>query len=77
MKRLVEIEERKDHFFHLMRVTLPVPRLFIPPKEMRRLCRAIRHRQLVAARSLLDWAIERLEEPEDKVKRKPERVEIE
>ena len=75
VKKFIEIEEDPQGFFQYVR--LPVPRIFIPPKEIREYCRSARRRRLEMARSLLDYAIERLDETEQKSPRKTERVNIE
>ncbi|OIO90440.1 MAG: hypothetical protein AUK03_12960 [Anaerolineae bacterium CG2_30_64_16] len=73
----LEVEERPEGLFDLLWLTLPVPRLSLFfPKEMRQHLRAARREHLLAVRSLLDKAIERLEETE-KPPRKAERVKIE
>lgn len=72
----LDIEEQPEGPFDLLRLTLPLPRLLFLPKETRDHLRAARREQLLALRSLLDQAIERLEKPE-KPKRKAERVEVE
>lgn len=72
----LDIEEQPEGPFDLLRLTLPLPRLLFLPKETRDHLRAARREQLLALRSLLDQAIERLEK-EEKPKRKAERVEVE
>ena len=72
----LDIEEQPEGPFDLLRLTLPLPRLLFLPKETRDHLRAARREQLLALRSLLDQAIERLEKDE-KPKRKAERVEVE
>lgn len=72
----VKLEERPERSFDLLRVTLPVPRLFRLPKEARRHLRAARRERLLALRELVDAAIERMEQSEGPP-RKARRVEIE
>lgn len=72
----LDIEEQPEGPFELLRLTLPLPRLLFLPKETRDHLRAARREHLLALRSILDQAIERLEKPE-KPKRKAERVEVE
>lgn len=72
----LKIEEQPAGRFDLLHLTLPLPRLLCLPKETRDHLRAARREQLLAMRSLLDQAIERLEKPE-KPKRRAKRVEVE
>lgn len=71
----VEVEEQPG-LFDLLRITLPLPGVCLLPKEVRQHLRASRRECLLAFRSLLDTAINRLEEAE-KPRRKTERVEVE
>jgi hypothetical protein len=72
----IKIEEQEEHPYDLMRVTLPVPRLFRLSKETRRHLRAARRERLMALRDMVDAAIERIEEREHPAP-KTEQVEIE
>jgi len=72
----LEIEKQPVGPFDLLHLTLPLPRLLFLPKETRDHLRVARREQLLALRSLLDLAIERLDKPE-KPKRRAERVEVE
>jgi len=72
----LKIEKQRAGPFDLLHLTLPLPRLLFLPEETRNHLRAARREQLLALRSLLDRAIERLEKP-DKAKRRSERVEVE
>lgn len=72
----VKIEEQEERPYDLMRVTLPVPRLFRLPKETRRHFRAARRERLLALRDMVDTAIERIEEKEHP-SQKAKQVEIE
>jgi hypothetical protein len=72
----LDIEEQPEGPFDLLHLTLPLPRLLFLPKETRGHLQAARREHLLALRSLLDQAIERLEK-EEKPRRKAERVEVE
>jgi hypothetical protein len=71
----IKIEEQEERPYDLMRVTLPVPRLFRLPKETRQHLRAARRERLLALRDMVDSAIERIEEKEQP-SHKAEKVEI-
>lgn len=74
----LEIEEQPEGRFDLLRVTLPLPRLMFLPEETRDHLRAARRERILALRSLLDIAIQRLEkEPEKKPRRKAEKIDVE
>ena len=72
----VEVEEHPECPFDLLRLTLPLPRLLFLPKETRQHLQAARREHLLAWRSILDAAIQRLEEGE-KPKRKAESIKVE
>ena len=72
----LDIEEKDEGPFDLLRLTLPLPRLMFLPKATRDHLRAARREHLLALRSLLDQAIEQVEKTE-KPKHKAERVEVE
>lgn len=61
----IEVEEHPERRFDLLHVKLPVPRLLILPEETRQHLRAARRERLLALRSLLEAAIQRLDEPEN------------
>jgi hypothetical protein len=60
----VRIEEQPDSAFNLLHVRLPLPRVFRLPEETRQHLRAARRERMLAARSLIDAAIKRLDEGE-------------
>jgi hypothetical protein len=70
-----EVEEQPG-LFDLLRITLPLPGVCLLPKEVRQHLRASRRERLLAFRSLLDAAINQLEEVE-KPTHKVERVKVE
>ena len=72
----LDIEEKDEGPFDLLRLTLPLPRLLFLPKETRDHLRAARREHLLALRSILDQAIAHVEKAE-KPKHKAERVEVE
>ncbi len=59
----VKVEEQEGAF-NLLHVRLPLPRLFHLPEETRQHLRAARRERMLAARSLIDAAIKRLDEGE-------------
>ena len=71
-----DIEEQPESDFDLLRLTLPMPRLLFLPKETRSHLRAARREQILAMRSILDTAIDRIDK-EEKPRRKAERVKVE
>jgi hypothetical protein len=60
----VKIEEQPEGAFNLLHVRLPLPRMFRLPEETRQHLRAARRERMLAARSLIDAAIQRLDEGE-------------
>ena len=60
----VEYEKRPDEAFDRMVLKLPLPRWMRLPEETRRHLRAARREQLLALRSLVTAAIDRLEKSE-------------
>jgi hypothetical protein len=60
----VKIEEQPEGAFNLLHVRLPLPRMFRLPAETRQHLRAARRERMLAARSLIDAAIQRLDEGE-------------
>ncbi len=77
-KRLgLDIDERPEGLFHLVSVTLPVPKLLVIPREVRRLMKKARRRRLLALRELIDYVIEETEPEEKKTSTKKQQIEIE
>lgn len=69
-KRLgIDIDERPEGLFHLVSLTLPVPKLLVIPREIRKVVRRAGKRRLIAIRELLDYTIEQIE-PEDQTQTK-------
>ncbi len=59
-----KIEEQPEGAFNLLHLRLPLPRMFRLPEETRQHLWAARRERMLAARSLLDDAIKRLDEGE-------------
>jgi hypothetical protein len=72
----VKIEEQPESRFDLLRLTIPLPRFMFLPKETRDHLRAARRERLLALRSLFDVAIQRLEDSEEKLPRKAEKIKV-
>jgi hypothetical protein len=60
----VNIEEQPEGAFNLLHVRLPLPRVLRLPEETRQHLRAARRERMLAMRSLIDAAIQRLDEGE-------------
>lgn len=73
----IGIEQLPELPIDLLYVTLPVPRLVCLPAAMRRRLRKAQYELLLTARAVVDLAIERLEEPEQKPRPKTERIQVE
>jgi hypothetical protein len=70
-----EARRREDDYWSLF--TLLAPRLLLPPREFGDHLRGAQRELLLAARCLIDTAIERLDEPERRRVRRPTRIAVE
>ena len=73
----VNVEEHPGAAFDRLTLSLPIPRMFRLPEETRQHLLAARRERLLALRSLIDAAIDRMEKPENKPRRRVQRAEIE
>jgi hypothetical protein len=73
----LEIETHPERPYDFLRLKLPVPHCIFQPKNLGRYGRALFREGFLIWRSVLDLAIEVLEEPKEKPHRKAERIEIE
>jgi hypothetical protein len=73
----LEIETHPERPYDFLRVKLPVPHGVFRPKNLWRYWRALFREGFLVWRSVLDVAIEVLEEPKEKPHPKAERIEIE
>jgi hypothetical protein len=77
-KRLgIDINERPEGLFHLVSLTLPIPKLLVIPREVRKLVRKASRRRLLAVREMIDYAIEQIEPETKPSSKKQHQVEIE
>jgi hypothetical protein len=73
----LEIEMHPERPYDFLRVKLPVPHCIFRSKNLWRYWRALFREGFLICRSVLDVAIEVLEEPKEKSHPKADRIEIE
>jgi hypothetical protein len=73
----VNVEERPGAAFDRLHLSLPIPRMFRLPEETRQHLLAARRERLLALRSLVDAAIDRMEKPETNPRRRVQKANTE